>query len=82
MDNVVFDSRVRDVLANVQVATDDDEHLSVEHVTEIRRRFDLILSEALADAHERAAKDDDEHAAIHGSGHVDRRSRARGDLRR
>jgi len=53
MDNVDFDQRVRDVLLNVAMATNDDEHLSVEHVTEIRRRFDGILGEALADAHER-----------------------------
>jgi hypothetical protein len=52
MDNVEFDSRVRDVLTNVHFATNDEEHLSVEHVVEIRRRFDAILSEALADAHE------------------------------
>ncbi len=62
MDNVEFDARVRDVLANVQFATNDDEHLSVEHVTEIRRRFDGILGEALADAHERALRDANLHA--------------------
>jgi hypothetical protein len=58
MENVEFDSLIRSVLAErVQFGTNEKkEPLSVEHVTEIRRRFDGILAEALADAHERQAK--------------------------
>jgi hypothetical protein len=50
MTRVEFEARVRDVVDTLHGATGDEEHLSVERVVQIRCRFDILVSDALADA--------------------------------
>jgi hypothetical protein len=50
MDRDEFDARVLDVLADVHFSTKGEEHLSVDQLTQLRYRFDVLICEALGDA--------------------------------